>query len=260
MPLKYVVDSLDGMEDSVKSFYGQADDGKFYLQVETESGAPLEEVTGLKNTLKLELNKRKALEKQIKDLNPDGLQTRIKELETQLQAAGSNGAKAEEAIRSAVKSAEEQFKAQLQKLQGETKFLEDQLQQAMIVSVASQAIQGEKGEVGLLMPHVRQRARMKREGDKIQVEVVDEEGNPMYDVGKDGTTSPKTIASLVRDMKSSKVFQRAFEPTGANGVGSSGGSVNAPAGGKIKISRHDVQALSRHAKEIAEGKVEVVDE
>lgn len=100
MSLKAVLDSLDGVEDAVRGFYTEAEDGKYYLTVDDVDALP--SVRGLTNTLrrfkevapdasrlKSRLDRLAELEAYADlELSADEVRERLQELE-ELRAAGA---------------------------------------------------------------------------------------------------------------------------------------------------------------------------
>lgn len=94
----------------------------------------------------------------------------------------------------------------------------------LVNSAATAAIAAEKGVPELLLPHIQSQVKVVQEGEDYVVRVVDNAGDPRGD-GKGGFM---TIADLVKEMKSSTVFGRAFE------AGDNGGSGAPPNGSRPK--------------------------
>jgi len=131
-----------------------------------------------------------------------------------------------EAVKASMLDAHGKEKA---KLEERLSNLTNSLEEAKIVSVATQAVAEQKGSVRLLMPHVRQQTRLREVEGKFVVEVLGSDGNPRL-TGSDG--HPMTIGELVTEMKTQNDFASAFEGTGATGSGATGTSKTTNANAK----------------------------
>lgn len=90
------------------------------------------------------------------------------------------------------------------------------LSRHLISAEATRAIAAEKGVPELLMPHINSQVKVVRNGEEYSVAVVDKDG----DARISGVTGqPMTIVDLVKEMKATTVFGRAFESTVAAGGG-----------------------------------------
>ena len=222
MALKAILEKLDGLSDELKKEYKQRDDGKYVLDVTSVDGLELAEVSKLQSALSKEReNNRKANEKlkAFEDLDPAKARDAIRKVEEMANWEPEQKVKEQiEAVKSQMMDAHGKEKAKLQdKLDKLTKSLED----AMIVSVASQELAKEKGSVRLLMPHIKQQTRLREADGKFVVEVIGDDGNPRL-TGSDG--HPMSIGELIAQMKTQDDFASAFEGTGATGSGATGGS------------------------------------
>ena len=222
MALKLIVDSVDGLDDSVKALYVEKD-GKFHLDVDG-----IEDTSGLKGALTKERKRADEMEKKIKRWERLGkTEDEIAELV----------AKAEETAQTeAEKKGEwEKLKAQMNaahmdalKAKDETiTQMRERLNAELVDAKAVAAIAAAKGEPALLLPHVQ---RFTKVDDEFNVQVVDAKGDPRVN----GKGEPLTISDLVSEMRQSEVFGRAFEGSGNSGSGkqpnSGGGTTNSPAG------------------------------
>lgn len=89
------------------------------------------------------------------------------------------------------------------------------LQRYLVEKEAVNAITTAKGVSDLLLPHVRQQAKVIKEGDDFVVRVVDSDGEARGD-GKGGFM---TVTDLVGELKGSETFGRAFESEAPRGGG-----------------------------------------
>lgn len=219
--LKMTVDSLEAVDEPLRDFYEQ-DGDKFKLKVEG-----VEDTTGLKTALQKERREREAREKQAKAWERLGKSP--EEIEELLNAQ----ARIEE--EKATKAGEwDKLKAQMnEKHQSEIKAREEKiaamqatLERHLVDAAATAAIAAEKGVPDLLLPHVQRHVRVVEEDGEFAVKVVDAKGDPRVDAKGE----PLTIADLVKEMKASEIYGRAFEASGNTGSGKQPGSSSGGAG------------------------------
>lgn len=89
------------------------------------------------------------------------------------------------------------------------------LQRYLVTSEAVRAIAEAKGVPELLLPQVQARTKVIKDGDNYVVRVVDDQGDPRAD----SSGGFMGIADLVKELKSSPVYGRAFESEAPNGTG-----------------------------------------
>lgn len=251
MALNAILESVEGLPEDVAKEYKKRDDGKFVLDVTSVDGLELAEVSKLQSALSKEReNSRKANEKLkiFEGLDPDKAREALGKVEEMANWEPEQKVKEQiEAVKSQMMDAHGKEKAKLQeKLEKLTNSLED----AMIVSVASQELAKEKGSVRLLMPHMRQQTRLREADGRFVVEVMGDDGNPRL-TGSDG--HPMSIAELVSEMKTQDDFASAFEGTGATGSGATG-SGNSPKKQQANtISADDKEAVESNLEAVASG-------
>jgi hypothetical protein len=117
-------------------------------------------------------------------------------------------------------SLEQGYKKQLEGKDGELQTMNKTLQKYLVSNAAVSAIAANKGVPELLLPHITSQTKVIKEGDDYVVRVVDAAGDPR------GNASGgfMTVEDLVKEMKSSAVFGRAFESEGKSGTGMNPGS------------------------------------
>lgn len=252
MALKAIVDNLDGLSEELTKEYKQREDGKYVLDVTAVDGLELAEVSKLQSALSKERENARKANEQLK--NYEGL----------------DSAKAREALKKVEEMAtwtpEQKVKEQIEAVKAsmldahgkEKKALEEKLvrlnkalEEAMIVSVATQALTEQKGSVKLLMPHIRQQTRLRDVEGKLLVEVLGPDGSPRL-TGSDGHAM--SISELVTEMKTQNDFASAFEGTGATGSGATGAQPPRTRGGLHIISPQDAKDPHKYraAKETAQ--------
>ncbi len=229
MVLKFQVDSLDGLDESVKALYSEKD-GKFVLSVD---GLPeIEDVSGVKSALEKERAERKKYEKKVKQWEALGKSDEeIRELLDAQKSVEEDRAK---------KAGEwDKLKAQMnadhdKKLgekDSEITKRTSALEKYLIESAATSAIAAAKGVPALLLPHVMKHMKVVEEDGDFKAVVTNAKGEPRVD----GKGEPLTVDALIAEMKADvNVFGRAFESSGSTGSGTrpnnTGGTPNNTSG------------------------------
>jgi len=260
MGLKAFYATQDEVPEALREYYVEKD-GKFMLDAEG-----VEDVTGLKTALGKERTDRRAAEAALK---------------TYQEAVGTDPVKAKEGLtrlaelsnfdptKEAEKIAETKMRTrEAQLIEKHQQALNDvtsksarvmkQLQKVLVDNAALTAITEAKGAPELLLPIVRDKVRLREDGEQFFVEVLDAQGNPR--IG-DTQGSPMTIPQLIAELKASPTYGRAFEPSGASGSGApaSGGAGSSAAAGAKKVSIRDQQGLNNNLEGLASGKVVVTE-
>jgi len=256
MALKAIVETLEGLPEDVAKEYKKRDDGKFVLDVTSVDGLELAEVSKLQSALSKEReNNRKAKEqlKAFEGIDPEKSREALRKVEEMANWEPEQKVKEQiEAVKSQMMDAHAKEKA---KLEEKLKKLVSSLEEAMIVSVASQELAKQKGSVRLLMPHIRQQTRLREADGSFIVEVMGEDGNPRL-VGSDG--HPMSIAELVAEMKTQDDFASAFEGTGATGSGATGARQPQKNQQGKTINADDKESVEANIEAIAAGEKIVV--
>lgn len=212
--LKQVLESLDGVEPAVASFYSQDEDGKYYLQLE----GLREMKTALNKANKEAMDRRKRLE-QFDGVDPD----EFKALKEQAEKLAQTEAEKKGQYEALLNQHTSKFNSDREKWTQREKQLFSTIENNLVDAQAASALAAEKGVVELLLPHVKRFVRVVEEDGRFQAQVVDAQGNPRIN----DKHEPMTIHQLVQEMKSNTVYGRAFEGTGASGGGT---APNGPAG------------------------------
>lgn len=113
------------------------------------------------------------------------------------------------------------FQTELGKKDAAVKKMEASLNKYLVNAAATAAIAGHKGVPELLLPHIQQQVRVVPDGDDYRVVVVDKDGDARI---SSLTGKEMTIEDLVKEMKGSAVFGRAFESETKSGGGTSPGA------------------------------------
>ncbi len=113
------------------------------------------------------------------------------------------------------KDLERGFTTQLQGKDGELQNMSKTLQKYLVTTAAVQAIAEHKGASELLLPHIQGQTKVIKEGEDYVVRVVDAAGDPR------GNSSGgfMTVEDLVKEMKASTTFGRAFDSDTPSGSG-----------------------------------------
>ena len=214
MALKLFLDSLDGVDESVKALYTEHD-GKFKLAVDG-----LEDTSGLKSALEKERKARRDAEARAKlALGEDELE----EFERlRAEAAKARGA---EDIVNQVKARHAKELEAKEKLAIQYK---STLEKTVLESTATQLLAKHGGNVGLLMPHIMGALRVEESDGQFQV------------VPANAASTDEVVASL----KTS--YPAAFADSGRSGGGASGGG--AGGGGAKTITRAQYDQMGSAAQ------------
>lgn len=240
MPLQLTLDSVEGLDDSLKTLYREGDDKKFHLEVDGLDRRTTEAVEAATKRAN-----REAVEERKKRQQWEKLGRTADEIEAILEAQ----AKAEED--KATKAGEfDKVKAQIvEKHQTELKKYQDlmaakdrSIQTYLIDSQATAAIAEAKGSTKLLLPILQQHLKVVEDNGQFQVRVFDAKGEPRVDKNGD----PLALTEFVSELRASEDFGRAFDGTGHSGTG----TVQANGGGASPLikSKADLQDRSKRAE------------
>ena len=257
--LEAIRTSLDGLSEDEKKHFVEKD-GKFYLDVGPVDGMSLENVTALKKTVET----LRAVERTLKtDLvaaksDFDGIDaTAAREALSKVEEMKDwdKDEKVKETIEANKRDLVKQHDAKVAELDEKLTKMTSQLQEAVVTSKIIEALQKEKGNVELLLPHVKKSVKMKEGADgNYFPEVVGEDGSPRV-----GNTAgdPMTILQKVQEMKTQDAFAPAFEGAQASGSGSGGTGSGTPPGpgGVVEAAGGHVQV--DNLEDVASGKTKI---
>jgi len=102
--------------------------------------------------------------------------------------------------------------------------LNNSLVKHMITEVATSCVAKAGGSVELLLPIISKSCKVVEDGDDHVVRVVDNQG----DVRSDGAGGMLSVDGLVKELKASDVYARAFDSDKSSGSGAKPGSGNLP--------------------------------
>lgn len=208
MGLKYQLDTLDGLDDSVRSLYTEKE-GKFVLGIE---GLPQpEDVSGLKSKVEELLGEKKAAEKARKDAED---QARLEREE----AARKSGN-----VEELEKSWSEKYNRREAELNGlleqERGTLSTQIRDLTVGRTATDIASALAipGSAKALLPHIERRLSVEQRDGKPVVVVLDQQG--------------KLSAATLDELKAEFANDTAFAPLIAGSKASGGGAAGAGGGG-----------------------------
>lgn len=253
MKLKAILDSLDGLDESLHELYEQDDEGKYRLNVDGIEQHPA--VTGLVTNRDRVLEEKRKLQAQIEkygDVDPEEYGKLKKAQEdaerTRLEKAGEF-----EKLKAQIV---EKHQKELDAAKARSDTLMGQLKELMIDAEATKIITSEEfgGSTTLLMPHVRSRAQVVETDDgRFRTVVLSPDGKtPM--VGSNGEGAK--LKDLIAEMRENPEYARAFPATGASGSDAR----ETKAGGARRpgtIAWDDQESFGQNLDEIAKGKLEV---
>ncbi|MGB3123568.1 MAG: hypothetical protein WBB95_07160 [Pseudomonas sp.] len=208
MGLKYQLDTLDGLDDSVKSLYTEKE-GKFVLGIE---GLPQpEDVSGLKSKVQELLDEKKAADKARKDAED---QARL-EREENARKSGN--------VEELEKSWSEKYNRREAELNGmleqERGTLSTQIRDLTVGRTATDIASALAipGSAKALLPHIERRLSVEQRDGKPVVVVLDQQG--------------KLSAATLDELKAEFANDTAFAPLIAGSKASGGGAAGAGGGG-----------------------------
>ena len=208
MGLKYQLDTLDGLDDSVKSLYTEKE-GKFVLGIE---GLPQpEDVSGLKSKVQELLDEKKAADKA------------RKEAEDQARLEREEAARKSGNVEELEKSWSEKYNRREAELNGmleqERGTLSTQIRDLTVGRTATDIASALAipGSAKALLPHIERRLSVEQRDGKPVVVVLDPQG--------------KLSAATLDELKAEFANDTAFAPLIAGSKASGGGAAGAGGGG-----------------------------
>ncbi|MGV5004834.1 hypothetical protein ACVCFZ_05160 [Acinetobacter variabilis] len=200
--LKYELENLDGVEESVKSLYEEKD-GKYVLKIE---GIP-----------QLQQHNDEGLRKKVDELLAEkkAEQQKRKEAEEQARKEAEENARKNGNIEALEKSWGEKFTARETELLNEKKALEAQVYKLTVGSKATElaAKLAVPGSDSVLLPHISNRLQVETVDGEIKIRVLDLQGKP----------SALSIEDLEKEFRANEAFKPLIRASNASGSGASGG-------------------------------------
>lgn len=252
--LKAVLDSLDGVDESLHGFYKAGDDGKFVLNVTGIDQMPA--VAGLKAKNTELLDEKKTVQEQLKafgDVTPDD----IAELRKKAEGKGSNtdAAKRVTELETQLEEVKKNAKAEVEKAQTEAASARDSYVNSFLDSEIVEALARKEvdGSPVLLKSVMRGRMTAKEVNGKLVPVVLGEDGKT--ERIKDSQGNPMTAVDLALELKEDPQYGRAFAPSGNSGSGADSNPTGGGGSGGAKTSfdRNDPLAWGQNAEGVAKG-------
>jgi len=256
MALKAILtdEEFGALPEGFGEHYEKQNDGRYRLAVESVGGYSLEDVVGLKGALaeiRQKADERKKSLEKFADLDPDKARTAMEKLEE--MANWTPDEKVKEQIEAIKSQLTEKYTGEVKGRDDKINHLLRQLEEHLVTAAATSAITKHKGNVDLLLPHVKAAVRMVEDDGKFTARVYGPDGNPKISM-KQGSQDLMSIEEHVATMKQSDAFAPAFAGTGATGGGATGSDRPGGHGVPYVMTREqakDVRAY-RAAKEAAD--------
>lgn len=248
MSLKFLIDSLDGLEDSVKELYEDAGDGKYQLKVEgipSEKAGDDDDVKELKQALERERQNAAKARRESSEFRKLGLDPEeVAELQRQREEAERKKLKDEGEFEKLLNQHKEKWEGEKATLTKER----DDAVAALKTHVGESAFVTELAKLGateegvsLLPLRFKERIRVDIADGRPVVEVLASDGEtPMAGTAKDGRA---TLTDLVEE--AAKSYPSLFKAQGKGGGGKppSGGDGGKPNRKFEEMSGADLKAL-----------------
>ena len=209
MALKLTVDSLDGLDDSVKSLYKE-DNGKFRLDLDG-----YEDTTGLKAQRDALLNEKKEA------------QRKTKEAEEAAKTLAEESARKNGDVAALEKSWQEKLAATESNYKNLNESLTKQIHGLTVGQTATKlaAELAISGSADVLLPHIQSRLTVEIKDGAPSVRVLDLQGKP--------------TAMTVDELKQEFISNKAFAPLIAASKATGGGASGSGGGGAAKTMKRD---------------------
>jgi len=205
MSLKFVIDSLTGLDESLHSLYEEKD-GKFFLKIDVTQHPDFKSVLSNKNEI---LDEKKQIQARLKEIEDASHSNKVVDHE-----------KANE-FKQALELERKQFEDYKASIEAEKNGLKDQLRTVLLdnrVQVMAADLAGDNAE--LIKPHIMSRLTIDEKDGKMELFVKDAAGNP----------STTTIEQLQEELSKSETYLPILKGRDSSGAGSTndgGGSGNA---------------------------------
>jgi len=225
--LKAILDSMDGVDESIHGFY-QEKDGKFHLEVDG-----LEDTGALKRAKDHEKNARKSAEEKA-----TSLEAQIAELTGQIEQINDDKSRGNGDVEALENSWKTKLSNRENELTGQIDTLKGSLNELLIDSVAGRmaAEIATEGSAGVLVPHIQNRLGVEERDGKMITVVKDSSGKP----------SATTVDELRQEFKDNPVFAPVIVGSKASGGGASGGDGGGAS--KLDYSKATPKQIADHIK------------
>lgn len=260
MPMKLVLDTLEGLDATLHPLYEKREDGKFQLAFDPTDLEELPFVVNLKKNETAARRAERAMKTQIEKWEKLG---KTDEEITALIAKQEKDAEAE----AERKGEWEKLRAQMNEKHGvelnkkdlaikekedKAEKLRSQIERYLVDAKATAAIAAAEGEPELLLPLVKKFIKVAQgEDGEFSTSIVDDKGGPRVN----GKGDPLTVEELLAEFKASEKLGRAFKASGASGGGSApGGGSNPKTPAGVPKSWSEAKTPEDKAKFIAHQK------
>lgn len=237
-------EEFEKLEEAVRALYAPLDgsEDRFLLQVTPADGFVLEDVSGLKSALQKERQNVEAANTSLKAF--EGLDPKkARDALARIEEIGNW--KPDDKVKETIRQREEQltakFDADLKVERDAREAAEGEVKRLLIDSAATEAISKAKGDVDLLLPHVRSQTRVEAENGRFVARVIDPKDGSVRISMEPRNQDPMGIPELVTSMR--ERFPAAFEGAAARGTGAAGqdGGGAGGGGGAVRLSREDAK-------------------
>lgn len=222
MPLKFKVDSLEGIDEALKEHYVELDNGDGF-RLDVNGVVEQKEVEGLIAKRDQLLTEVKQLKSRYKNFDPDKYHELV-ELEDDLRRQRDAGGELESQLKAREAKLVEKHTQELtdltEKLTTATKEVDTLLLETSLGMAMDSAGVTKEGRT-LLRPHALQRMAVARDDSGRKVVVLGEDGSPRI-TAKAGSTSQMTPTEMLLEMRSEPVFQACFAADSKSGSGATG--------------------------------------
>lgn len=244
----------EALDAAFAEHYTEVEDGRWILKVEPVDGFGLEDVSGLKTSLSKERNNAREATTKLKafeGIDPEDARSALE------KAAEMDSWTPQDKVAEQIARREKQlvskYQKELEERDGTLSHLRGQLEANLVEAAAVSALTKHKGNIELLLPHVKASTRVEQDSNgNFIARVVDRDGHARISM-KTGSQDPMSIEELVEGMKTSDTFAPAFAGSGATGSGAVGTRSGGTGTGRVILSQEDSRdpAKYRAAKEQA---------
>ena len=223
MAIKAILETLDGVEDSLKTHYVEKD-GKFFLEVNEVDGFTLENTKNLRSALSKERSDKEEALRSVKafgDLTPDEVKSAME------KAKDFENMTPKEQVDKLVEERTAGIKTKLESdmsaLQNDYDRLKTNAENTFINSAIQNAISKSEGKVvpgaaDMLIKSIRESVAVSGEGDSASLKILNEKGEPRISA-KPGESGDMGLQEFVDSYASNKDFAFLYQGSGQSGSG-----------------------------------------
>jgi len=233
MPLKPILDSLEGLPDAIAEHYQSYSgndsslQGKYVLAVDSVDGWGLENTGALKRALAAEREAHRRYKGELgkytnesgEPLDPGHVTEALDRLRRLEEGDLSADDKLKERLEATTRQLEDKYGKQVQKLSSERDSLHDRLKRTIVKNAALSAISKHEGRARALLPHVESAVDVRFNDDGTEeLIVLDERRQPRVSPSQ-GSTGYMSVEEYVQELKGDPDFRGNFKGTDASGGG-----------------------------------------